>query len=733
VIDLADSIKTGLDINFSLNTPDFPKVMKICPPDYKSYADGFDIKGSLDVSGTVKGNVSDVEYPLIELLITSPELQVAADFLPDTLRNIVLLADILVDMNVEKNSKIDIKNVKAKTLNSDIVFVGKITDLFGDMRITGIITPKADLKTVATILPKDMGINLSGTASGKINLDSRLSYLTDMKLEKINASGKLKLKNVDFAMPNDTLYAKLDNSDLDFILNDKNNDKLPNFIRAKFVSDNLDAQLGENKIKATRPNLNIFAGDIRKDISDVNVDFAFGNIDLQGDSIALLTHNVSGKAQIQPSKRKNVSNRYTLELKADNTDALAFDNKLNVNSLDIKIKGSEKQNETDFLLKYLASGDMNVQGFKAKIKDVDEKIEIPSIKFNFTPNDYHIQEGKIILGNSDFALNGDIYNLRKFLKDKDTLNANLTFSSNVIEINELLMLYSKMGLETEESASQPEQPVQSSTTFLVPTKLNVTFIPNIKEIKIGKESIYDFKGRLVIKNGQMALDNIDMRTPEARLNFTALYRSPRKNNLFTAVNLHLVDININALLNTLPDIDSLMPMLRSFAGKADFHFSVQTNLDSNYNIKFSTLTGAAAIQGKDLVVMDGETFSMLAKYLMFKKKTQNKIDSLYAVFTIYKNEIDLYPILVSMDKYQVVLGGRHNLDMSFDYHVDLIKSPILFTVGVDVFGNMDKFDYGLFKKPRYPADFRPSSRSDLENNQTKIKNMIRDAMLLSFE
>ncbi|GHV37157.1 hypothetical protein FACS1894178_8890 [Bacteroidia bacterium] len=137
IIDLSDSTKTGLDICFSLNTPDFPKVMAICPPDYKSYADGFDIQGALGVQGTVKGNVSDKEYPLVNLQLTTDNLRVAADFLPDTLRDIALTANILVDMNVEKNSKIDITSVKAKTLNSDLAFVGKISNLFGDMFIKG--------------------------------------------------------------------------------------------------------------------------------------------------------------------------------------------------------------------------------------------------------------------------------------------------------------------------------------------------------------------------------------------------------------------------------------------------------------------------------------------------------------------------------------------------------------------------------------------------------------------
>jgi hypothetical protein len=241
-----------------------------------------------------------------------------------------------------------------------------------------------------------------------------------------------------------------------------------------------------------------------------------------------------------------------------------------------------------------------------------------------------------------------------------------------------------------------------------------------------------------MKNGAMILDNIDMRNNDARLNFTALYRSPRKNHLLVGANIHLVDVEIKSLLNTIPDLDSLMPMLKTFDGKADFHIALQTNLDSNYNIKFSTLLGAASLQAENLVVLDNDIFNTLAKYLRFNKKTVNKIDSLNATFTIFKNEVDVYPILVAMDKYEVVLGGTNSFnsqnlsDIKFNYNVNLIKSPILFTVGVDIFGSIDDLHWKL-GKAKYAADFRPSARYDLENNQNKIRDLIKNALVGKFE
>ncbi len=178
-------------------------------------------------------------------------------------------------------------------------------------------------------------------------------------------------------------------------------------------------------------------------------------------------------------------------------------------------------------------------------------------------------------------------------------------------------------------------------------------------------------------------------TPAARMQLTAMYRTPRKNHLFLGLDYHMLDIEIGELLTMIPDIDSLMPMLRSFSGKGEFHIAVETYMDSLYNLKKSTLRGASSIKGNDLVLMDGETFSEIAKTLKFSKKTENKVDSLSAEFTIFRNEIDIYPFLLVMDKYRAVIAGRHNFDLSYDYHISVVDSPLPLKLGVDVKGNED--------------------------------------------
>jgi hypothetical protein len=263
--------------------------------------------------------------------------------------------------------------------------------------------------------------------------------------------------------------------------------------------------------------------------------------------------------------------------------------------------------------------------------------------------------------------------------------------------------------------------------YMVPKGIDVALSTNIKKAILGMDTATNVNGNVRVNDGILLLDELVLTTPAARMQLTAMYRTPRKNHLFLGLDYHMLDIEIGELLTMIPDIDTLMPMLRSFGGKGEFHIAVETYLDSLYNLKKSTLRGASSISGNDLVLMDGETFSEIAKTLKFSKKTENRVDSLSAEFTIFRDEIDVYPFLIVMDKYKAVVAGRHNFDLSFNYHISVVDSPLPVKLGIDITGNMDDMKYEL-APCKYAAYYRPVSRRAVESKQLELRKMIRDAL-----
>ncbi|MEE0923244.1 MAG: AsmA-like C-terminal region-containing protein [Paludibacteraceae bacterium] len=358
-----------------------------------------------------------------------------------------------------------------------------------------------------------------------------------------------------------------------------------------------------------------------------------------------------------------------------------------------------------------------------------EKVYIPSIDFSYSNRRMAIQEAEVVMGRSDLSLKGEIRNIGRWLRHKAVLEGQLDITSTHCDANQLLEWFSaESGAEEpEEVAAEPIQEQQKDTTmtpFLVPTDVNLALNTHIHEVEVFNQVAKDLKGGIYINDGTVVLDEVGFVCRAAKLQLTAMYRTPRANHLYVGLDYHMIDVDIDELLSIIPEVEQMVPMLSSFKGQAEFHLAAETYLNSQYQPKMSTLRGAASLTGKDLVVLDGETFSTISKLLLFSKKTENKIDSINAEMTIYKNQIDLYPLCVQMDNYMVALGGRHNTNMTFNYDINVLK-PIY--LGVNVSGTMDDLNIKL-AKCKFAEDFRPHWYQKVDTQSLELRQRIKQSM-----
>ena len=140
----------------------------------------------------------------------------------------------------------------------------------------------------------------------------------------------------------------------------------------------------------------------------------------------------------------------------------------------------------------------------------------------------------------------------------------------------------------------------------------------------------------------------------------------------------------------------------------------------------STLRGATAIHGKDLVILDNKTYKKIGRMLGFKNKENNKIDNFNAEITVFKNEVDVYPTLITVDKYQAIVGGRHNLDMTFDYKLGMSNPWFLRRVGITISGDNDDMKF-RFKGKRNIGLENPKGKEEdvhLVKEALRLKDLI---------
>jgi hypothetical protein len=594
-----------------------------------------------------------------------------------------------------------------------------------------------------------------------------MSQLEKMQLDKTNFSGSVKLTGFDAVY--DTIHLQTDDSSIDFALpNPDGAFRGHGFVNALVNAKNLRINTPKSIAAFARNGrISLEASDVRDTlrIPSATCTFKLDSLSARMDTMQFAVQKPVGQFELKPRKGSvtepevnvifdsgrllasagmmkgrmtdarlkayylsdKVQPKMKLEYLGNNLHLAMGEDSARFAQIDLNADLLNDQAKKDIFQQWRGTGFVKVnQGFVA-MSALKYPLEIPSIQMDFTPEVFNIKESKLKIDQSDFSLSGKLNNVLSYFRNDSLLRGNFNFVSNKTDLVQLMQLTSGIG-EEKPAKQQPETVEPSSTgPYMVPKGMDVQLNVDVASANYGSGTARDIKGQLRVKDGLLILDDMRFVTPAAKMKLTTMYRTPRKNHLYMGLDFHMTEVEIAELLKMIPDVDTIMPMLRSFSGKGEFHMAAETYLDSLYNPKPSTIRGAASIRGTDLVLMDGETFSEIAKTLKFSKKTFNKVDSLAAEFTVFKKEIDIYPFLIVMDKYKGVVAGRHNMDMSFDYHISVVDSPLPIKLGIDITGTLDDLKYRL-AKCRYAEMYRPAARGEVQNKQLELRRLIRDAL-----
>lgn len=388
-----------------------------------------------------------------------------------------------------------------------------------------------------------------------------------------------------------------------------------------------------------------------------------------------------------------------------------------------------------------------MRGF-SRMMPIPIKIDQTTMKFN--TNDITLTDARLHLGKSNFVLNGEINKIRQAMLRGGKLKGKFSLTSDYIDCNQLIkamnsgMQYAEQhgsadqeSLSAESLATLDTHTLQDSITvasldttdqvFVIPAYLDMTLHTDAKRIDFKDAELSNVEGEIIIRDQSINLSNLAMNSNIGRGNMTMFYTAKDNSGASAGFDLDMEDVMVEKLISLYPAIDTLVPMLRSFEGVVDCQITATCKMDSTMSIELPSLHSACYLHGENMVLLDGETFTEISKTLMFKNKKRNVIDSISVDLAIKDNKIEVFPFLVEMDRYKVAVGGTHNLDMTFNYHLSVLKSPVPFKLGIDITGNLDDFKYKIVKC-RYKDLFKPAKEAELDSTRTNVRKEIRESI-----
>ena len=362
---------------------------------------------------------------------------------------------------------------------------------------------------------------------------------------------------------------------------------------------------------------------------------------------------------------------------------------------------------------------------------------------HITNNEITLDSLKITSGKSEIAAKGSLSGLRRALLGRGNYELDLEISSDRMEADALLAAFEAGSRFNPEASSEDMSDVSdeeylemvvadtlstsdSESLIIVPANLEASIRIDGRNITYSSLAIDRITSKLTMKERCIQILDTRASTNMGKAELDAFYSTRTKKDISTGFNFNLLDVTSEKVIDMLPAIDTIMPLLKSFKGLINCELAATANLDTCMNIIMPTLNGVARIGGNNLTISENKMFSDLAKKLKFKDSKEAEISKMTVEGVIKDSRIEVFPFIVEVDRYTLALSGLHNFDMSYRYHASIIRSPMVFKVGVDLYG--PDFDSMKFKigKAKYKNKKLPVFTAVIDETKINLVESIRN-------
>lgn len=767
------------DATVSLSSGSLSNLLSYIPAPYDKMVNTYELDGRFDSQGSVRGVYDGVGYPVVHYQLEAQDLKMAVKGYDQQLDQGSLKGIIHLDINNPTASYCSVDQLHISAGGSKLEAQAQVDNLLKNQQIDFDLKANVNLSQVPPFTAQMRGYTMAGQVQADLGGQFNMANLLAQRWTQLDLKGGVVLQNINLSKPSDTLSTYISKARLTLGANQvsKRDAKRKILFGGRLQIDSLylahakhlqvglrelmfsshATDLGANKVpsshiairwsalnSALRDSISVtsqsgravvalMADRVKRHIPKGIISIELSKFRLRQPGSRISTDSTGFKIQVTPRERRS---RKQMQVRDTLTRIMDLDS---LYRLVMRTVNHPNPSE-EFAKRFHIKGDSYSRSFRMRTPYLPLRTSIKNFSFKFTEDTLHLEKLQVKVGASDVTLRGDVANFRRaLLYNRGELKAELEMSSNRLDINELLRAVNKgnqyrLQQQQFSSVELDKQEVVEGVSeedemglFVIPERWNLLFKTDAKHVSFGKMDMREFKGDAYLKSGALRINDLTVYTGLGNLQMDVLYECKNSSQAKVGASLSLDRVRLDSLVEQLPMLDTIVPMLRSFEGVVDCQISALADVDSLFNLKLPTVNAAAWLKGNSLVLLDGQDFAEIAKMLMFKNKKRNLIDSISVEMVVRNNQMEILPFVFEMDRYKAAVGGTHGFDMSFNYHISVLRSPIPFKLGVNVYGTLEKPKFRLVA-PKYSDPKTAVRMGTLLDGRVNIRQELQRAL-----
>lgn len=595
----------GMDLKFNAPRSEFKQLLSLVPGVYTESFNALKSDGTLSFSGNVTGEYNESSMPAFGLNLKVNDGMFQYPDLPDAIKNVQMNLSVQNTSGVIEDTRIDLSQLHLE-MGSNPLDAKLIVENLRDYRMDANVKGKLILEELTNYFPME-GYELNGT----LNLDAEANGVYDsinniipqMNLNVDLENGRIKTPDLPSPIEDFVIKAQVANQ----------SGKLKD---TRIEVSNLAMQLDGQPFKGTMTLLNPENFEW-----DVNVE---GNLDLEKLMKLYPMEGMSLKGQI---------------------------------STDLSSKGKMSDLEAKRYSRMPTKGNLSLVNFDYKGDAIDQPITISKMIASFTNDKMSLSEFDGSAGSTNYSLKGEITNYLGFALNDEILKGSLSAQADQLIISEWM---------TESEAEEVEAVSEAMEVVRIPENVQFNMDAAVNKVTYNSLQMNDMKGKVVVKDGIVRLNNSGFKAMNGTVGFTGEYNSKPEQPTFD-FKIGAKEISIPSSFQSIDMVQRLAPVTEKMTGLFSTDFSINGALGSDMMPDYSTLTGSGLIQILQASLGQSELMAGLSSVTKLAKVSTATLDKLKMQAEIRDGRLFIKPFDVNLGDYKTTIAGSTGIDGSVDY------------------------------------------------------------------
>ncbi len=334
----------------------------------------------------------------------------------------------------------------------------------------------------------------------------------------------------------------------------------------------------------------------------------------------------------------------------------------------IAFKGNLSDIENERYDRFAASGDVTLAQFRTVMDDLPP-IDIHKAHLIISPQAGNLEYLNMNLGKSDFALSGKIDNIFQYVFADSTLKAAFNFKSNLLDVNDIFSYdHSQPELEDAAETSTDDSPTEAPE---IPKNIDFALNTSIGKILYDSLVINDLSGKVGLKNGVAALDNLKLGMLGGNAFCSGLYDGSNANSPKVDLQLDLTNIDIQTAANTFNTVERLAPIAKSAHGTLSAKVNFKSDMDRQLNPIYNTVNGGGRLITKEVSIRDSKVFQLIGTAANSTKIANPTMKNINVGFKITDGTVSVDSTKLKLNDLDATVYGKLGLDQTLDMFVGI--------------------------------------------------------------